>query len=88
MTDTVRTQASHDVDAGVDYLPTELDHRSSGLRDELQQVMSRVRPDDLSTNEVAALLDVLRPANCRVVGGPANRPALRLLGIGSEHPTP
>ncbi len=88
MADTVPTQASQDVDAGVDYLPTELDHRSSSLRDELQQVMSRVRPDDLSTNEVAALLDVLRPANGRVVGGPANRPALRLLGIGREHPTP
>ena len=77
-----------DVDAGVDYVPTDAGFRSSGLRDELQKVMSRVRPDDLSTNEVAALLDVLRPADCRVVGGPANRPALRLLAAGSEHPAP
>lgn len=88
MSDTVRSQDTHDADAGVDYVPTDEGFRSSGLRGELQRVMSRVRPDDLSTNEVAALLDVLRPADCRVVGGPANRPTLRLLTAGSQHPAP
>jgi hypothetical protein len=44
------------------------------LRWELEQVMSRVRPADLSGAEIAALLAVLAPAHCRVIGGPAGRP--------------
>jgi len=47
---------------------------SSHLRLELQQMMSRVRPEDLSAAEIAALLDILAPADSRVVGGPAGRP--------------
>jgi hypothetical protein len=58
------------------------------LRWELEQVMSRVGPDDLSAAEIAALLDVLRPAHCRVIGGPASRPSLRLLGVRGEYSAP
>jgi len=41
------------------------------LRWELEQVMLRVRPQDLSAAEVAGLLAILRPAHSRVIGGPA-----------------
>lgn len=51
------------------------------LRWELQQVMSRVRPEDLSANEIAALLAILTPAHCRVIGGPAGGPVLSGLGV-------
>jgi len=58
---------------------------SPHLRRELQQMMSRVRPDDLSVVETAALLAILVPAHRRVVGGPASRPLLRAAGVRSEH---
>jgi hypothetical protein len=58
------------------------------LRWELQQVMSRVRPDDLSAAEISSLLAILIPAHSRVIGGPAGRPALHLVGVRGEHPTP
>ncbi|MDT5093356.1 MAG: hypothetical protein QOG37_1532 [Mycobacterium sp.] len=58
------------------------------LRWELLQVMSRVRPEDLSAAEIAALLLVLTPAHSRVIGGPALRPGLRVVGIRGEHPAP
>jgi hypothetical protein len=58
------------------------------LRWEIQQVMSRVRPDDLSAAEIAALLAILRPAHARVIGGPAGRPLLRLLGTRGEQSAP
>lgn len=58
------------------------------LRWELQQVMSRVRPEDLSANEIAALLAILTPAHCRVIGGPAGRPVRPGLGVCGQHPTP
>ncbi len=50
------------------------------LRWELEQVMSRVRPADLSGAEIAALLVVLAPAHCRVIGGPTSRPRLPFAG--------
>jgi len=50
------------------------------LRWELEQVMSRVRPDDLSAAEITALLAILTPAHSRVIGGPAGRPGLRIAG--------
>jgi hypothetical protein len=37
------------------------------LRWELQQVMSRVRPDDLSTSEITRLLAILAPAHSRLI---------------------
>ena len=58
------------------------------LRWELAQVMSRVRPEDLSAAEIAALLAVLMPAHSRVIGGPAGRPRLHMLRIRGEHPAP
>jgi hypothetical protein len=58
------------------------------LRWELGQVMSRVRPEDLSATEIAALLAILMPAHSRVIGGPAGRPRLRILGVRGEHPAP
>lgn len=54
------------------------------LRWELEQVMSRVRPEDLSANEIAELLAVLTPAHCRVIGGPPGRPRLAGSGGGSK----
>ena len=56
------------------------------VRWELEQVMTRVRPEDLSATEIAALLAILRPAHARVVGGPASRPGLRILS--SDYPAP
>lgn len=58
------------------------------LRWELEQVMARVRPADLSAAEIASLLDVLRLAHSRVIGGPASRPALRVIDADSEYPAP
>jgi NADPH:quinone reductase-like Zn-dependent oxidoreductase len=55
------------------------------LRWELEQVMSRVHPEDLSAAEVAALLAILMPAHARVIGGPPGRPRLRVLGSRREH---
>ena len=54
------------------------------LRWELKQVMSRVRPEDLSANEIAELLAVLTPAHCRVIGGPPGRPGLAVSGCDSK----
>lgn len=54
------------------------------LRWELEQVMSRVRPEDLSTAEITALLAILAPAHSRVIGGPASRPGLRIAGTGRQ----
>lgn len=58
------------------------------LRWELRQVMSRVRPEDLSAKEIAALLAILTPAHCRVIGGPASRPMRPGLSVGGHYPTP
>lgn len=58
---------------------------SPHLRWELQQMMSRVRPDDLSVVETAALLAILVPAHRRVIGGPASRPLLRVASARGEH---
>jgi hypothetical protein len=58
------------------------------LRWELEQVMSRVRPVDLSGTEIVALLAVLVAAHCRVIGGPADRPRLPLLGCSGQHSAP
>lgn len=61
----------------------------SRLRWELKQVMSQVRPANLSSPEMSALLVILRKAHARVIGRPAFRPALRLLGGGrSDDPAP
>jgi hypothetical protein len=58
------------------------------LRWELHQMMSRVRPEDLSAVEIAALLAILTSAHSRVIGGPASRPRLRVVGVRGEHPAP
>jgi hypothetical protein len=58
------------------------------LRWELQQVMSRVRPEDLSAAEIAALLAILEPAHSRVIGGPAGRPRLCVLGVRGQDAAP
>jgi hypothetical protein len=74
--------------AGRDDMTTGRNSLSSHLRWELVQVMSRVRPEDLSAVEVAALLVILTPADTRVIGGPAGRPKVRVLGVRGEHATP
>jgi hypothetical protein len=58
------------------------------LQWELKQVMSRVRPEDLSANEIAALLAILAPAHCRVIGGPTGRPGLPPFGDASYQSPP
>jgi hypothetical protein len=71
--------------------PAETDRArtESRLRWELKQVMSRVRPENLSSPEMSALLVILRKAHARVVGRPALRPGLRLLRGGrNEDPAP
>jgi hypothetical protein len=76
-----------------DRITAELDFATRGrkgvsplLRSELQQVMSRVRPEDLSAVEIAALLVVLAPAHSRVIGGPAGRPGLCVHGVRELSP--
>jgi len=76
------------ITAGLDFATTGRNGVLPLLRRELQQVMSRVRPEDLSAAEIAALLAVLAPADSRVIGGPAGRPGLRVLGVRGEHPAP
>lgn len=72
----------------LDHAMAHQDRSVPHLRQELQQVMSRVRPDDLSAAEIVALLAILSPADRRVVGGPTSRPRLRILGTRGEHPAP
>jgi hypothetical protein len=47
------------------------------LRRELQQVLSRVRPDDLSVVELSAILDILISADRRVFGLPVSSVSLK-----------
>jgi hypothetical protein len=60
---------------------------SPHLRWELEQVMLRVRPQDLSAAEIAGLLAILRPAHSRVIGGPAGRPGLVVRGPVAVSPS-
>jgi len=60
--------ALEDMTAGRNFM-------SSHLRWELVQLMSRVRPEDLSAVEITALLVILRPADSRIFG----RPKVRVL---------
>jgi hypothetical protein len=55
---------------------------------ELRDVMSRVRPEDLSAAEVAALLGILTPAQSRVIGRPAAGPRLRIVRYRCDHSAP
>lgn len=56
------------------------------LRWELRQVMSEVRPEDLSAPEISALLRILEPAHTRIIGGPASRPPV--FAGGGDDPAP
>jgi hypothetical protein len=58
------------------------------LRRELQHVLSQVRPQDLSTAEVAALLGILTSAHSRIVGGPAGRPGLGVIRVRGKNSPP
>jgi hypothetical protein len=51
----------------------------ASMRAELQSILTTVQPRDLTADELAALLDVLRPISTRVVCGfqPARRPLAR-----------
>jgi hypothetical protein len=82
--DTEFSEVGDRITAGLDFATT----GSPLLRWELQQVMSRVRPEDLSAVEIAALLAVLAPAHSRAIGGPAGRPGLRVHGVRGERPAP
>ncbi|MDT5332063.1 MAG: hypothetical protein QOF31_3360 [Mycobacterium sp.] len=76
------------ITAACSFVKTGADSVLPHLRWELEQVMSRVRPEDLSAAEIAALLAILMPAHSRVIGGPTGRPGLRVLGVSSKHPAP
>lgn len=74
---------------GVDYVEAgDPQNLLPHLQWQLHQVMSRVRPVDLSAAEIAALLDILGPAHSRVIGGPTARPPLRVLGRSGENAAP
>jgi hypothetical protein len=60
----------------------------SHLRWELEQVLSRVRPQDLSATEVAGLLGILTSAHSRIIGGPTGRPGLGVLWVRGEDSAP
>lgn len=72
--DTESTAGRDSTSVGPGWMAEDRKRLSHHLRWELQQMMSRVRPDDLSVAEIVALLDILKPANSRVIGGPACRP--------------
>jgi hypothetical protein len=88
MFDTELSEAGDRIRAARGYAETGRSSLLPHLRWELGQMMSRVRPDDLSAAEIAALIAILTPAHCRVIGGPAGRPGLRLLGVRGEDPAP
>jgi hypothetical protein len=67
---------------------SELGNTGARLRLELRQLMSHVRPDDLSAAEIFCLLAILAPAHARVIGGPADRPGLCVLRVRGEHAAP
>jgi hypothetical protein len=64
-----------------DHVMTDRNGVLPHLRWELEQVMLRVRPQDLSAAEVAGLLAILRPAHSRVIGGPAGRLGVVVRGV-------
>jgi hypothetical protein len=72
MSDTEISEVGDCITVGFNDVATGRILLSLHLRLELQQMMSRVRPEDLSAAEIAALLDILTPADSRVVGGPAS----------------
>jgi hypothetical protein len=86
--DTEFSEVGGRITAGLDFATTGRNGVLALLRWELQQVMSRVRPEDLSAVEITALLAVLVPAHSRVIGGPAGQPGLRVHGVRGEHPAP
>jgi hypothetical protein len=86
--DTESTEVGDRITAAREFVKTDGNSLLPHLRWELQQVMARVRPEDLSAAEIAALLVILTPANSRVIGGPAGRPGLPIVGVRGEHPAP
>jgi hypothetical protein len=70
-----------------DHVMTDWNGVLPHLRWELEQVMLRVRPRDLSAAEIAGLLAILRPAHSRVIGGPAGRPGLVVRGASAVSPS-
>jgi hypothetical protein len=86
--DTEFSEVGDRITAGLDFATMGRNGVLPLLRWELQQLMSRVRPEDLSAVEIAALLAVLAPAHSRVIGGPAGQPGLRVHGVRGEHPAP
>ncbi len=88
MSPTELPEVSKRIAAGLDDVTTGLGFLPSHLRWELLQVMSRLRPEDLSVVEIAALLVILEPAHSRVVGGPASRPRLCVLAGRGEDAAP
>jgi hypothetical protein len=86
--DTEFSEVGDRITAGLDFATTGRNGVLPLLRWELQQVMSRVRPEDLSAAEIAALLAILMPAHSRVIGGPTGRPGLRVLGVSGKRPAP
>jgi hypothetical protein len=66
----------------------ELTKTGPHLRLELRQLMSGLRPDDLSAAEISDLLAILAPAHARVIGRPAGGPGLRALRTRTDHAAP
>ena len=81
--DTELARADDPIAAGYDLLTPE---RSRPLRWQLQQMMSRVRPEHLSDREITALCDVLLPADLRVNGELAGHRDRRGRDAVSEQP--
>jgi hypothetical protein len=88
MFDTELSELTDRISAAGDYVKAGQTRLLPHLRWELEQVMSRVRPDDLSAAEIAALLAILGPAHSRVIGGPAGRPGFCVTGVSGENPAP
>jgi hypothetical protein len=88
MVGTEFSEVSDHIVGARDHVMTDRNGVVPHLRWELEQVLSRVRPQDLSAAEVAGLLGILTSAHCRIVGGPTGRPGLGVLWVRSEDSAP
>ena len=69
-----RSEVGDHIVAAPDHVLTGRNGVLPHLRWELEQVLSQVRPQDLSAAEVAGLLGILTSAHSRIIGGPTGWP--------------
>jgi hypothetical protein len=88
MYDTDLSEVSDHIVGAHDHVMAGLNCELPHLRWELEQLLSRVRPQDLSGTEVAGLLGILTAAHSRIICRPASRPGLSVLWVRGEDSAP